>query len=41
MGTLIYPRQIHKALRQYLGIENNPDSVQFPFANTEDLPLLG
>ena len=39
-GTLIYPKHVHKALRRYLGIENTPDSQQFPFANTEDLPLF-
>ena len=39
-GTLIYPKHVHKALRRYLGIEHTPDSQQFPFANTEDLPLF-
>ena len=40
-GTLIHPRHVHKALRQYLGIENAPASRRFPFANTENLPLFG
>ena len=39
-GTLIHPKHIHKALRRYLGIENTPESLQFPFNNTEDLPLF-
>ena len=39
-GTLIHPRHIHKALRRYLGIENTPDSLRFPFSNTEDLRLF-
>ena len=40
VGTLIYPRHIHKALRRYLGIENTEGSRQFPFNNTEDLALF-
>ncbi|MDE0001880.1 MAG: DUF1501 domain-containing protein [Rhodospirillaceae bacterium] len=40
-GTLIHPRHIHKALRRYLGIEDTPDSLRFPFSNTEDLRLFG
>ena len=40
-GTRIYPKHVHKALRRYLGIENSPDSLRFPFHNTEDLPLFG
>ena len=40
-GTLIHPRHVHKALRQYLGIENAPASRRFPFANTENLRLFG
>ena len=39
-GTLIHPKHIHKALRRYLGVEDAPDSLQFPFHNTEDLPLF-
>ena len=39
-GTLIYPKHVHKALRRYLGIEHTPVSQQFPFHNTEDLPLF-
>ena len=39
-GTLIHPRHVHRALRRYLGIEATPDSLRFPFSNTEDLPLF-
>ena len=39
-GTLLHPKHVHKALRRYLGIENAPDSLRFPFPNTEDLPLF-
>ena len=39
-GTLIYPRHVHKALRNYLGIGNSDASRLFPFNNTEDLPLF-
>ena len=39
-GTLIHPKHVHKALRKYLGIENSPGSLRFPFHNTEDLPLF-
>ena len=40
-GTLIHPKHIHKALRRYLGLQNTAESRQFPFHNTEDLPLFG
>ena len=40
-GTLIHPKHIHKALRRYLGLQNSAESRQFPFHNTEDLPLFG
>lgn len=39
-GTQIHPRHVHRALRRYLGIENSPGSLQFPFPGTEDLPLF-
>ena len=39
-GTLIHPKHVHKALRRYVGIENTQESLQFPFHNTEDLPLF-
>ena len=39
-GTLIHPRHVHKALRRYLGIQTAPDSLRFPFPNTEELPLF-
>ncbi len=40
-GMLLHPRHIHKALRRYLGIENSPGSLQFPFDDTESLALFG
>ena len=40
-GTLIYPKHIHKALRQYLGIGNSAESRLFPFSNAETLPFFG
>lgn len=39
-GTLIYPRHLHKALRDYLGIGLSPLASPFPFDNTEDLPFF-
>ncbi len=39
-GTLIHPKHVHKALRRYLGVEHSAGSAQFPFHNTEDLPLF-
>ena len=39
-GTKIYPKHIHKALRRYLGIESSPETLQFPFNGTTDLPLF-
>ena len=39
-GTLIYSKQTHKALRQYLGIGKSPEGLKFPFHGTEDLPLF-
>ena len=40
-GTLIYPKHVHKALRRYLGIENTPGALRFPFNNTEDFAFFG
>ena len=40
-GTIIYPKHIHKALRQYLGIENSLSAQRFPFHNTEDFAFFG
>ena len=39
-GTLIYPKHVHKALRRYLGIENTPGALRFPFNNTEDFAFF-
>ena len=39
-GTLIYPKHVHKALRRYLGIENTPGALLFPFNNTEDFAFF-
>ena len=40
-GTIIYPKHVHKALRRYLGIENTPGAMRFPFNNTEDFAFFG
>ena len=40
-GTIIHPKHIHKALRQYLGIENSLGAQRFPFHNTEDFEFFG
>ena len=39
-GTIIYPKHVHKALRRYLGIENSPGALRFPFSNTEDFAFF-
>ena len=39
-GTIIYPKHVHKALRRYLGIENSPGALRFPFGNTEDFEFF-
>ena len=39
-STLIYPKHVHKALRRYLGIENSPGALRFPFNNTEDFAFF-
>ena len=39
-GTIIYPKHVHKALRQYLGIENCPGAHRFPFGSTEDFAFF-
>ena len=39
-GTLVYPKHVHKALRRYLGIENTPGALRFPFNNTEDFAFF-
>ncbi len=40
-GTLIYSRHVHKALRSYLGIENNAVADLFPYQNAEDFRFFG
>ena len=40
-GTLMRPAHVHKALRQYFGIENSSGSQRFPFRGTENLRLFG
>ena len=39
-GTIIYPKHVHKALRRYLGIENTPVALRYPFSNTEDFAFF-
>ena len=39
-GTIIYPKHVHKALRRYLGIEDSPGALRFPFSNTEDFAFF-
>ena len=39
-GTIIYTRHVHKALRRYMGIENNVLTKLFPFNNTEDFSFF-
>ena len=39
-GTIIYPKHVHKALRDYLGIGASPVTASFPFDNTELLPFF-
>ncbi|MBV1876943.1 MAG: DUF1501 domain-containing protein [Pseudomonadales bacterium] len=39
-GSNIYPKHIHKALRQYLGIEDHPIVQQFPFSQAEDFAFF-
>ena len=40
-GTIIYPKHVHKAVRRYLGIENSPGALRYPFNNTEDFAFFG
>ena len=40
-GTIIYPKHVHKALRRYLGVEDSPGALRFPFNNTEDFSFFG
>ncbi len=40
-GMLLHPGHVHKALRRYLGIENDPITQLFPFNNTSDFNFFG
>ena len=35
-GTILYPKHIHKALREYLSVAGSPYAQRFPFNNAED-----
>ena len=39
-GTIIHPKHVHKALRQYFGIENSLGAQRFPFNNTENFAFF-
>ena len=39
-GTIIYPKHVYKALREYLGISQTAGALRFPFNNTEDFPFF-
>ncbi len=39
-GTILYPKHIHKALRNLLGIEGSSLDLRFPFSNTPLLPFF-
>ena len=39
-GILLYPKHVHKALRNYLGIDKNPSIGLFPLNNTEDVSFF-
>lgn len=39
-GTIIYPKHVHNALREYLGIANTPAVSGFEFTNTEDFAFF-
>lgn len=40
-GTIIYPKHVHKALREYLGLNSFADAAGFPFNNTESFNFFG
>ena len=40
-GTIIYPKHVHKALRRYLGVDDSPGALRYPFNNTEDFAFFG
>lgn len=35
-GTIIYPKHVHKAIREYLGLDTSEGAQKFPLNNTED-----
>jgi hypothetical protein len=39
-GTIIYPKDVHKALRRHLGIENSLVEQNLTFTNTEDFSFF-
>lgn len=39
-GTIIYPKHIHKAMREYLSLNNHSNSLLFPFDNVEDFDFF-
>ncbi len=39
-GTLIYGEHLHKAMRKYLGLENQAVTKMFPFNNTADFSFF-
>ena len=40
-GTILYPKQVHKALRRYLGLGDSTGARLYPFSGVEDLQLFG
>jgi hypothetical protein len=40
-GVIIKPAHVHKALRNYLGLADNPITQNFVFNNTEDFDFFG
>ena len=39
-GVIIKPAHVHKALRNYLGLADNPITQPFVFNNTEDFDFF-
>lgn len=39
-GVRLYPKHVHHAIRQYLGINDSPLAQSFPLSNTELLPIF-
>ena len=40
-GTVMYPNQVHKALRRHLGLENSIGARLYPFRGVEDMAFFG